>query len=191
MRENNERSSRYKRQSSNSSSFLVDVPDPIFFPQFIGNFELALKSNTSIVVIIGNDYNLYLSNTAVSKTSATLLSLVDLMVANGTNAAMIKDAATGRYVHSYDDIRDNGYSHIRTHLDSHMPCEANMIFWTFENGYLQFYRGGNWFYDTVGCMDSSTGLVKVWLINGQQGLTAIQTALGNCALAPLIPINYD
>lgn len=72
-----------------------------------------------------------------------------------------------------------------------MPCEANMIFWTFENGYLQFYRGGNWFYDTVGCMDSSTGLVKVWLINGQQGLTAIQTALGNCALAPLIPINYD
>ena len=175
--------------SSNSS--LLNLPEPLFFPRIVGNFQLALKSNTSIIIVVGNDHNIYLSNQPLTGTSPATFSLVDLMVSNETDSALIQDALTQRYLHCHNDVQENGYSRVRTHLDTYMPCNANIIFWTFQSGYLQFYRGGQWVYDTVGCLDRLTGLVKIWIVNGQQGLTALQTAHGTCGLAPLIAINHD
>lgn len=173
------------------TSSLIDLPEPIFFPEGVGNFQLALQSDTSIVIVIGNDYNMYLSNQTSSGTSPANFVFVDLKVSDEIASAMIRDTLTQRYLHSYSDVQENGYSRIRTHLDTHMPCSANIMFWTFENDYLQFFRGGNWLYDTAGCLDPLTGLVKIWIINGAQGLTALQAANGKCGLARLIPINYD
>lgn len=149
---------------------------------------MGLKSNTSIVVLIGNDNNLYLST---DKKLAANFSLVDLMISNDSNTALIKDSKTDRYVHSYNDVRDIGYSRVRTHLENSMPCNANLMFWTFANEFIQFFRGGNWFYDTAACLDSTTGMTKIWIINGQQGLTNLTNDQGHCGLAQLVPINYD
>ena len=177
-------------ESTSPPSSLVDIPQPIFFPQLMGNFQLALKSDQSVVVIIGSDKNLYLSAQSSSATSPSTFSLFDLGLQNDTYVGLIQDASNQRYLHSYNDIQDNTYSRIRTHLDSYMPCNANIMFWTFVRGYLQFFRGGDWFYDTAACVNPSTGLVKIWLINGQQGLTALRAQHGTCGLAPLVAINY-
>lgn len=186
-------SMRRRDTTDNGSPYgsLIDLPQPIFFPEIVGRFQLALKSNTSIIVVVGNDHNIYLSNQLLTGTTPATFSLVDLMVSNETNSALIQDALTNRYLHCHNDVQENGYSRVRTHLDTYMPCNANIIFWTFQSGYLQFYRGGEWLYDTAGCLDPSTGLVKIWIVNKQEGLTALQTAHGTCGLAPLIAINYD
>ena len=142
-------------------------------------------------MIIGSDNNLYLSAQSLSGTAPSTFSLIDLGLSNESYVALIQDVQTKRYLHTYNDIQGNSYSRLRTNLETYMPCNANIIFWTFVRGYLQFYRGGEWFYDTAACMDSSTGLVKIWLVNGQQGLTAIQAKQGTCGIAPLVAINYD
>jgi len=190
----------YKRQAaqstttqtttSSSSGSLTDISTPLFFPKFLGNFQLALKSNTSIVVVIGNDYNIYLSPQYSSKIQPSTFALYDLQLSNQSAVAVIKDATNQRYLHVYNDIQTKGFSRLRTHLETYMPCGSNIIFWIFMGGYLQFYRGGEWAYDTAGCLDPLTGLVKIWIINGQQGLTALQAKYETCGLAPLVPINY-
>lgn len=72
-----------------------------------------------------------------------------------------------------------------------MPCDSLIIFWTFRNGYFQFYRGGSWIYDTVVCSDGDTGLVKLWVVTDENGLNALEGEQGKCGLARLIAINYD
>ena len=185
-----ERQATESSSDTSQSSSLVDIPQPIFFPQVVGNFQLALKSNHSIVVVIGNDENIYLSSQSSTGTPPSTFSLLDLGLSNRSYVALIQDAQNHRYLHSYNDIQDQSYSRIRTHLDTYMPCNANIMFWTFVRGYMQFYRGGLWFYDTAACLDTLTGLVRIWLINGQQGLTALQAKYGTCGLAPLVAINY-
>ena len=190
----------YKRQASDSttskpnttsnSGLLVDITNPLFFPKFIGNFQLALKSNTSVVVIIGNNYNIYLSAQYLSKTQPSTFALYDLQLTNQSTVAVIQYAVNHRYLHTYNNTQTQGYSRLRTHLETYMPCGSNIMFWMFGNGYLQFYRGGKWAYDTAGCVDPLTGLVKLWIINGQQGLTALKAKYESCGLAPLVPINY-
>ena len=110
------------------------------------------------------------------------------MASEDNNTDLVKDTKTGRYLHGYNDIRDVGYSRVRTHFESAIPFNANLMFWTFEieNEFTQFCRGGNWFYDTAACLDESTGLTRIWLINGQQGLTNLTSDKGYCG-----PINYD
>ena len=181
---------KFKRQLDEieSNSSIVNITVPIFDPEIVGYFQLGLRSNPSIIVLIGNDNNLYLSNL---KELTANFSFIDLMTSNDSNTALIKDIKTDRYVHSYNDIRDNGYSRIRTHFENSMPYNANIMFWTFASGFLQFFRGGNWFYDTAACFDSSTSLTRIWLVNGQEGLTNLTNDKGHCGLAPLIPINYD
>ncbi len=180
-------------QNASGSDALINLSQPIFFPQAVVIFQLALKSNKSIVVIIGNDQNLYLSAQYLAGTTASNFSLIDLDLPakNRTYTALIQDAQTQRYLHTYNDIQEKTYSRVRTNLDSYMPCSANIMFWTFVRGYLQFYRGGFWFYDTAGCVDSTTNLVRLWLVNGQQGLTALQAQYGRCGLARLVAINYE
>ena len=190
-----EKLQRHKRQTDGSSNnagsgSLISIPEPIFFPKAIGTFQLALKSDQSIVAIIGNDYNIYLSAQSLSATIPSTFSLINLGIQNNSYVALIQDTKNKRYLHAYNDIQKNNYTHIRTHLDTYMPCNANIIFWTFVRGYLQFYRGGLWFYDTAACSDPSTGLVKLWLVNGQQGLTSLQAKYNDCGLAPLVAINY-
>lgn len=43
----------------------------LFFPIVLGTFQLALESDPSIVVVVGNDHNLYLSSKNVTNTTAT------------------------------------------------------------------------------------------------------------------------
>lgn len=181
----------FSTQDNSGYSSLITIPQPIFFPQVAGNFQLALKSNQSIIVIIGGDRNIYLSHQTLSGINPSTFLIVDLGLSNRTYVALIQDAQNQRYLHSYNDIQEKGYSRIRTNFDSYLPCNANLMFWTFVRGYMQFFRGGEWFYDTAGCLDSSTGLVKLWLVNGQQGLSALQAEQGQCGLAPLVGINYS
>ena len=163
---------------------VVNVSD-IFFPKTLGTFQLALQSDHSIVVVVGNDYNLYLS----ARTSAATFTLLDLMTSNDSSL-LIQDASTNRYLHSYGDVQQNDYGRFWTHLATHMPYDSELIFWSFAKGYLQLNRGSTWQYDTAGCLNNVTGTVQVWLIDGQQGLSAIQAKYGNCGLPPLVPINY-
>ena len=190
MCSNNQHHHKFKRQSEENegNSSLIDISPPMFNSEVVSHFQLGLQSDTSIVVLIGNDNNLYLSNL---KELAANFSLVDLMTSEDNNTDLVKDTKTGRYLHGYNDIRDVGYSRVRTHLEGAMPFNANLMFWTFENEFLQFFRGGNWFYDTAACLDESTGLTRIWLINGQQGLINLSSDKGYCGLARLIPINYD
>ena len=136
---------------------IVNVSD-IFFPKNLGNFQLALQSDNSIVM--------------------------------NASSLLIQDASTNRYLHSYGDVQHNDYGRFRTHLASRMPYDSKLIFWSFAKGYLQLNRGSLWQYDTAGCLNTVTGTVQLWLIDGQQGLSAIQAKYGNCGLAPLVPINY-
>ena len=55
---------------------------------------------------------------------------------------------------------------------------------------MQLNRGSAWQYDTASCLNNVTGTVRVRLIDGQQGLTALQTQYVNCGLARLVPISY-
>ena len=168
---------------------VVNIPE-IFLPKVVGNFQLALQSDNSTTVIIGNDYNLYLSAQNSTNTSASKLTLLDLMTSNDSTL-LIQEASSTRYLHSYGDVQRDSYGRLRTHLATHMPHGSNLIFWSFAKGYLQLNRGGLWQYDTAGCLNNFTGTVQLWLIDGQQGLTALQAAHGNCGLAPLVPINYQ
>ena len=190
MCSNNQHHHKFKRQSEENegNSSLIDISPPMFNSEVVSHFQLGLQSDTSIVVLIGNDNNLYLSNL---KELAADFSLVDLTTSDNSNAALVKHTKADRYLHSYNDIRDVGYSRVRTHLESEMPFNANLMFWTFENKFIQFFRGGNWFYDTAACLDESTGLTRIWLINGQQGLINLMSDKGHCGLARLIPINYN
>jgi len=193
-RQSTENDTSTSSTSSNTNAYppLINISQPIFFPEVVvPGFQLQLNSSSSIVVIIGSDYNLYLSDQDLSGTTASTFNLIDLGLSNNSYTFLIQDSQTQRYLHSYNDIQANGYSRVRTNPVSYLPCTANLIFWTFVRGYLQFFRGGEWFYDTVGCLDPTTGLVKLWLVNGQQGLTAIQSIYGNCGLAQLVGFTND
>ena len=201
-----EQTNRQKRQATQSSSAsqststvttpgtfptpsVVDVND-IFVPKVLGSFQLALQSDLSIIAVIGHDYNLYLSNGTLTNVSPTTFNLVDIMSANDSSF-LIQDAKDNRYLHTYSQVQDDAYGRLRTHPENYMPHHSNMMFWTYSEGYLQFNRGQTWIYDTAACLSSTTGSVKVWVIDGEDGLTALQTRYHKCALAPLAFINTN
>ena len=172
-----------------SAAPVVNVTD-VFSPTVLGTFQLALASNDSIVVVIGNDHNLYLSAQNLTNTTASTFNLVDIMHGNDSSF-LIQDATNGRYLHTYGEVQDDAYGRLRTHLPSYMPYDSNIVFWSYSEEYLQFNRGGDWVYDTVGCLDIATGAVKLWIVNGREGLTDIQDEYGTCGLARLVFINFQ